>query len=253
MNINRTLARLEDFYLLCFTSIGLTFRRPFYFDEIVEQMRSIGVGSVLLVSLVSLFIGMALSLQTSSQLAVLGLDMYTGNIVGLSIITEIGPVSIGLSFAGRVGSGMASEIGAMAIGHQVDVLRVFGVDPIKRLVIPRMLACLIMLPLLTVIGDAIAILGGYYIAVFQGHQSGSLFLSEIKGNLTGVNILSGVLKPALFGYLIAAISCYAGLSTSGGAKGVRQATMQSVVIASIAIIITDFMVTRVLLILGLNI
>lgn len=250
MDINRTFARLQDFYLMCFTAIGSTLRRPFYLNETVDQMRSVGVGSVLLVFLVSLFIGMALSLETSTQLALLGLGLYTGNIVSLSIITEIGPVSIGLAFAGRVGSGMASEIGSMVIGHQVDVLRVFGIDPIKRLVVPRVLACMIMQPLLTIIGDAIGILGGYYIAVFELHQSGSVYWSEVKWNLTGVNFLSGLLKPMFFGFLTAAISCYAGLSTSGGAKGLRKATMQAVVISSIVIIITDFLITRVLLILG---
>lgn len=252
MDINRTFARLQDFYLMCLTSIGSTFRRPFYFNETIEQMRSVGVGSVLLVFLVSLFIGMALSLQTATQLAVLGLDMYTGNIVSLSIIKEIGPVSIGLAFAGRVGSGMASEIGSMVIGHQVDVLRVFGIDPIKRLVIPRILACMTMQPLLTIIGDTIGILGGYYIVVFERHQSSSVYWSQIKWNLTGVNMLSGLLKPMLFGFLIAAISCYMGLSTSGGAKGLRKSTMQAVVTASVGIIVTDFMITRILLILGLK-
>lgn len=253
MDINRTFARLQDYYWLCLTAFWSTFRRPFYIDEAVEQMRSVGVGSVLLVLLVSLFIGMALSLETSSQLALLGLGMYTGNIVGLSIITEIGPVSIGLAFAGRVGSGMASELGSMAIRHQVDVLRVFGIDPIKRLVIPRILACLITLPLLTIVGDAVSILGGYYIAVFERHQSASLYWTQIQWNLTGVNILSGLLKPVFFGFLIASISCFAGLSTSGGAKGLRHATMQSVVISSIAIIIADFLIARALQLLGLNV
>ncbi len=247
MDVRRTASQLQDFYILSVKSIGYIFRRPFYLDEIIEQMNYIGVGSLLLVALVSLFIGLALSLQISTELSLLGLQMYTGNIVGVSIIKEIGPVSIGLAFAGRVGSGMASEIGSMVIGHQVDVLRVYGVLPLKKLVVPRVLSCLVMLPLLTVIGDTIAILGSYYIAIYESHQSSAFFWSQIKATLTFSNMLTGVLKPVVFGYIIACVSCYKGLATSGGAKGLRMATTQAVVISSIAIIVADFMITRSLM------
>jgi phospholipid/cholesterol/gamma-HCH transport system permease protein len=249
MDMRRTTAKLQDFYVLSIKSIGYMFRRPFYLNETVDQMNYIGVGSLLLVILVSLFIGLALSLQISIELSLLGLQMYTGNIVGMAIIREIGPVSIGLAFAGRVGSGMASEIGSMVIGHQVDVLRVYGILPLKKLVIPRVLSCLVMLPLLTIIGDAVAILGSYYIAIYESHQSGAFFWSQIRDSLTMANILSGLLKPVIFGYIIACVSCYTGLATSGGAKGLRKATTQAVVISSIAIIITDFMITRTLMLL----
>jgi phospholipid/cholesterol/gamma-HCH transport system permease protein len=249
MDLNLTFAKLQDFYLLSAKAIGSIFRRPFYYNETIGQMNYIGLGSIVLVLLVSVFIGMALSLQISIQLSAVGLKMYTGNIVGLAIIKEIGPVSIGLVFAGRVGSGIASEIGSMVIGHQVDVLRVYGVSPIKKLVVPRLLSCLVMLPLLTVIGDAVSLLGGYYIAVYESSQSGTFFWSQIKDALTPINILSGLIKPVLFGFLIACISCYTGLATSGGAKGLRRATTQAVVISSIAIIITDFMVTRSIVLL----
>ncbi len=253
MDVHRTAAKLQDFYMMSIKSIGYVFRPPFYLDETIEQMNYIGVGSLLLVALVSLFIGLALSLQISTELSLLGLQMYTGNIVGMSIIKEIGPVSIGLAFAGRVGSGMASEIGSMVIGHQVDVLRVYGVLPIKKLVVPRVLSCVTMLPLLTVIGDTVAILGSYYIAIFESHQSGAFFWSQIKATLTFSSIFSGLIKPVVFGYLIACVSCYQGLATRGGAKGLRKATTQAVVIASIAIIVTDFMITRSMMIfLGEN-
>jgi phospholipid/cholesterol/gamma-HCH transport system permease protein len=196
---------------------------------------------------------MALSLQRSTELSSLGLKMYTGKIVGISIIREIGPVAIAFSFAGRMGSGMTSELGSMALGHQVDMLRVFGVDPVKKLVTPRVVSSTVMLPLLTVIGDAVSLAGGYYIAVYVGHQSGSFYWSQIRDILNFENIFSGVVKPFIFGYLIACISCHMGLTARGGARGLRQATTAAVVLSTVLIIITDFLLTRILLfVLGMK-
>jgi phospholipid/cholesterol/gamma-HCH transport system permease protein len=206
-----------------------------------------GTGSFFIVFLVSLFIGMALSLQISAELSELGLKMYTGKIVGVAIIREIGPVAIALVFAGRVGSGMASELGSMVLGHQVDILRVHGVNPIKKLVTPRVVSAVLMLPALTVIGDAVSLIGGYYISVFVSHQSGVFYWSQIKEIMDVDNIVSGVTKPFIFGYMISCISCYMGLSTKGGARGLRESTTKAVVFSMIMIIIVDFMLTRVLL------
>jgi phospholipid/cholesterol/gamma-HCH transport system permease protein len=205
-----------------------------------------GSGSFFIIFLVSLFIGMALSLQISAELSALGLKMYTGRIVGMAIIREIGPVAIALSFAGRVGSGITSEIGSMTLNHQVDILRVHGINPIKKLVTPRVISALVMLPVLTVIGDAISILGGYYISVFVSHQSSSFYWSQIKEIMDFKNIFSGIAKPFIFGYLIACVSCYMGLSTSGGAEGLRKSTTTAVVISTILIIVSDFVLTRIL-------
>jgi phospholipid/cholesterol/gamma-HCH transport system permease protein len=210
-------------------------------------MDYIGAGSVFIIFLVSLFIGMALSLQISAELSELGLKMYTGRIVGLSIIKEVGPVAIALSFAGRVGSGMASELGSMTLGHQVDILRVHGISPLKKLVTPRVISSILMLPILTVIGDAVSLAGGYYISVFVSHQSGFFYWSQIKEILDFESIFTGLSKPFFFGYLISCISCYMGLSTRGGSAGLRKSTTTAVVISTIMIIISDFMITRVLL------
>jgi phospholipid/cholesterol/gamma-HCH transport system permease protein len=245
---------LQDFYL--FSSRGLLslIRKPFYFKDMIEQMDYAGTGSFIIILLVSLFIGMALSLQLSAELSGLGLKMYIGKIVGVSIIREIGPVMTALVFAGRVGSGMASELGSMILGHQVDTLRVFGVDPVKKLVTPRILSSLIMLPALTIVGDAISILGGYYIAVFVSLQSSTFYWSSIQGVLNFENVLSGSIKPFVFGYLIACISCYMGLSTKGGAIGLRRATTRAVVASFIMIIVADFILTRILLyVLGFSV
>ena len=249
MNIREIVTELQNFYIMSLRSFLGLFRKPFYLRDLVEQMDYAGAGSFFIVFLVSLFIGMALTLQISIELASLGLKMYTGKIVGVSIIREIGPVAIALSFAGRVGSGMASEIGAMVIGHQVDILRVYGIDPVKKLVIPRVLSATIMLPLLTLIGDAVALAGGAYISVFVGHDSGSFYWSQIRGAMSFANMISGIVKPFIFGWIIACISCYMGLATRGGSKGLRQATTTAVVLSTIMIIISDFVLTQILLVL----
>jgi phospholipid/cholesterol/gamma-HCH transport system permease protein len=222
-------------------------RKPFYFKDLIEQMDYAGAGSLSIVLIVSLFLGMALSLQLSAELSTVGLKMYTGNIVGISIIREMGPVVTALIFAGRVGSGMASELGSMILGHQVDTLRVFGVDPLKKLVAPRVLSSIIMLPTLTIIGDAVSILGGYFIAVYVSHQSGTVYWSSIRAVFDYENVVAGSVKPFIFGYLIATISCYMGLSTKGGAIGLRRTTTRAVVASFIMIIVADFILTRILL------
>jgi len=245
--IKELINALQDFYLLSLRGLVGTIRRPFYLKDMIEQMDYAGAGSFLIIILVLLFIGMALSLQLSAELSVLGLKIYTGMIVGVSVIREIGPVTAALVFAGRVGAGMASELGSMILGHQVDTLRVFGVDPIKKLVTPRILSSLLMLPALTIIGDAVSLFGGYYIAVFVSHQSSAFYWSSIRDVLTFENVFSGSVKPFIFGYLIACISCYMGLSTRGGAMGLRRSTTRAVVVSMIAIIVSDFMLTRILL------
>lgn len=237
---------LQNFYFLSARALLGILGKPFYGRDAIEQMDYAGAGSFAIILFVSLFIGMALSLQLSAELSILGLKMYTGRIVGLSIIREIGPVLTALVFAGRVGSGTASELGSMILGHQVDTLRVFGVDPVKKLVTPRVLSAIVMLPILTIIGDGVALFGGYFIAVYVSHQSGSVYWSSVREVLTFANVLLGSIKPFIFGYLIACISCYMGLSTKGGAIGLRRTTTKAVVISFIMIIVADFILTRVL-------
>jgi phospholipid/cholesterol/gamma-HCH transport system permease protein len=245
---------LQEFYLLSFRGLLGLARKPFYLKDTIEQMDYAGAGSFFIVLLISLFIGMALSLQLSAELSPLGLKMYIGRVVGVSIIREIGPVLTAVVFAGRVGSGIASELGSMILGHQVDTLRVFGVDPIKKLVTPRITSSIVMLPVLTIIGDAVSLFGGYFIAVFVGHQSGTVYWSSIREVLDFENVLSGFVKPFVFGYLIACISCYTGLSTRGGAIGLRRTTTRAVVASFITIVAADFVMTRILLyILGFSV
>jgi phospholipid/cholesterol/gamma-HCH transport system permease protein len=242
-------SELQDFYLLSFQGLLGLIRRPFYLRDAIDQMDYAGAGSLLIILLISLFIGMALSLQLSAELSKVGLKMYTGRVIGTSITREIGPVLAALTFAGRVGSGTASELGSMILGHQVDTLRAFGVDPIKKLVTPKILGSVVMLPALTVIGDAAALIGGYFIAVSVTGQSGAFYWSSILEVLDFENVLAGTIKPFIFGFIIACISCYMGLSTRGGAIGLRRTTTKAVVFSFIMIIISDFALTRILLLL----
>jgi len=254
MRIKELINELQDFYLLSLSGLLGAGRRPFYFKDMIEQMDYAGAGSLIIVLLVSLFIGMALSLQISAELSWVGLKMYTGKIVGVSIIREIGPVLIALVFAGRVGSGIASELGSMVLGHQVDTLRAFGVDPVKKLVTPRILSAIVMLPALTIIGDALSLLGSYFIATFVSHQSSTVYWSSIRDIFVYENVLAGSIKPFIFGYLVACISCYMGLTTKGGAIGLRRTTTKAVVTSFITIIVADFILTRILLyILGFSV
>lgn len=254
MKVKNLIKDLQDYYLLSFEGMRGLHKKPFYLRDTIEQMDYAGAGSLFIILLVCFFIGMALSLQLSAELAKIGLKMYTGKVVGVAIIREIGPVACALVFVGKVGSGMASELGSMILGHQVDTLRAFGVDPVKKLVTPRILSSILMLPALTLIGDAIAILGGYYIAVFVSHQSGTFYWSSIREVLTFENTLAGAAKPFIFGYLISSISCYMGLSTQGGAIGLRRTTTKAVVTSIVMIIVADFILTRILLyVLGFSV
>jgi phospholipid/cholesterol/gamma-HCH transport system permease protein len=247
MRMIEIIGELQDFYTLSVRGLLGVLNRPFYLKDTIEQMDYVGSGSLFIVLLSSMFIGMALSLQLAAELSAMGLKMYIGKIVGVAVIREIGPVLTALVYAGRVGSGMASELGSMILGHQVDTIRVFGVDPMKKLVTPRILSSVIMLPLLTVIGDLVSILGGYFVAVFVSRQSATFYWSSIRDAIYLENVLSGIIKPFVFGYLIACIGCYMGLSTRGGATGLRVATTKAVVASIIAVIMSDFILTRILL------
>jgi phospholipid/cholesterol/gamma-HCH transport system permease protein len=249
IGVKGLISDLQDFYVLSFRGLVGLGRKPFYLRDTLEQMDYAGPGSLLIIVLVSLFIGMALSLQLSAELSRVGLKLYTGSVVGISVTREIGPVLAALVFAGRVGSGVASELGSMILGHQVDTLRAFGVDPVKKLVTPRILAALVMLPALTLIGDAVSLFGGYVIAVSINQEGGSFYWNSILEILTFENVFAGTIKPFMFACIIACISCHVGLSTSGGAIGLRRATTKAVVLSFIMIIVADFVLTRILLLI----
>jgi phospholipid/cholesterol/gamma-HCH transport system permease protein len=223
------------------------FRRPYYLQDILTQMDLIGVGSLTVVLLTGFFTGAVLTLQTSKTLSTFGAVGFTGALVSVSLVRELGPVLASLMVAGRVGSGMASELGSMLVTEQINAMRALGTDPVKKLVIPRVLATLAMLPVLTIVADGVGVLGGLFIAVFVLHISSNLYLNRAWDALTYMDLFGGLLKPLVFGATLAIVSCYCGLRTYGGTQGVGRSTTQAVVASSILILIFDLFLTRLIL------
>jgi phospholipid/cholesterol/gamma-HCH transport system permease protein len=255
----RTKARLlsiQEYFSLAFKSLRFIFARPFYAQDMVQQMDEIGVKSLGIVLLTGFFTGMVLALQSSVQLKLFGATLYIGTLVTASMIRELGPVLAGLMVAGRVGSGIAAQLGSMRVTEQIDALNTLGTDPIKKLVTPRVVAALIMLPVLTVINDFIGILGGNVIASAMVGLPASQYWRTVWDAIAGGgftfryipnDFIMGLTKPFVFGGLISITACYFGLNTTGGTEGVGIATTRTVVVSSILILIVDYFITQVLL------
>ena len=221
--------------------------RPYYFRDIVEQFEAIGVGSLTVVVLTGFFTGAVLALQSGMTLDQFGARPFVGRLVSASMIKELGPVLTGLMLAGRIGSGIAAELGSMVVTDQINALRALGTDPVRKLVVPRVLAGFWMAPVLTVIADTVGILGGWLIAVFQLRVSSSVYWNSIVEALYLDDAWMGLIKPFCLGYVIVSIGCHVGLRTTGGTQGVGRATTNAVVAASVAVIAVDFFVTRLLI------
>ncbi len=209
-------------------------------------MDNIGVGSLTIVLLTGFFTGGVLTLQTLPTLKYYGAQDKTGYFVALSLVRELGPVLTALMVTGRVGSAIAAELGSMNVSQQIDAMRALGTDPIRKLVTPRLLALIVMMPLLTVVADVVGIIGGYFVASSLFSMSFNGFFNSVRDGITSDDMLGGIIKPIFFGLIIGAIACYKGLSTGGGTVGVGQATTKSVVTASIVVIIADFFLARAL-------
>ena len=238
---------VQDIAFLAAKAFGGAFRRPYYVRDILLQMEQIGVGSLSVIMLTGFFTGAVLTLQTSKSLSRFGAVALTGSLVAISLVRELGPVLASLMLAGRVGSGIASELGSMIVTEQINAMRALGTDPIKKLVVPRMLASIAMLPVLTIIADSVGIIGGMVIAVFILHISGNMYLSSAWRSLTYMDLLGGLLKPLIFGATVALVGCHCGLRTHGGTQGVGRSTTQAVVASSILILVFDLFLTRLIL------
>jgi len=220
------------------------FRRPFERALWLEQLEHLGVQSLTITNVTLLFTGMVLAVQTSYSLKSYGGQSFVGNLLGLSIVRELGPVLTALMVAGRVGAGITAEIGSMTVTEQVDALRVLAASPVKKLVVPRVGALIIAMPLLTVLADIVGLFGGMVMAVSEVGQTRAYFVGHVLMALTMQDVMSGVGKTFFFAFFIGIIACYNGLSATGGADGVGKATTNTVVSASIAIIISDFFLTK---------
>ena len=242
----RFLAGLQELALFSARVFRSCFRGPFYLRDIYEQAYIAGVGSMHLALISAFFAGQALGLQFARQLAETGTVTLLGTLMTIAVVRALGPDLIGLVVAARMASGYTAEIGAMKSANQIDALVAFGTDPIKKLVVPRVVALFIMLPLLVILGDAIALIGGAIMAKYVAHVSLSLYWSQASRAMTFGTILIGVVKPAVFALLISLIGCWKGFTSSGGTRGVGLSTTESVTIVSVMLLITDFMLTRVL-------
>jgi phospholipid/cholesterol/gamma-HCH transport system permease protein len=234
------------FFQILGRTIAWTPRPPYDFRELVRQMVRIGVDSLPVVLLTALFTGMVMALQTFSTLKRFNAEGFVGSLVALSMVRELAPVISSLLIAGRCGSAMGAELGTMRVTEQIDALEVLATDPVHFLVVPRVWATVFMLPLLIVVADAIGIVGGYLISVVYFGANPVTYTENTFRYMDLEDITSGLIKAAVFGLIIAVVGCQKGYFTRGGAEGVGRATTRAVVLASIAILISDFFLTKIL-------
>jgi phospholipid/cholesterol/gamma-HCH transport system permease protein len=237
-----------EFGILAARTVGVMGQRRFPFREILVQFESIVVRSTTIVSITALFTGMVLALQTVVSLTRFGAKPYTGSFVGLAFVLELGPILTALMVSGRVGAGITAELGSMAVTEQVDAIRAMGADPVQKLVLPRVISLTIGLPLLTMLANILGILGGLIIAGQYGITANS-YLQSVINVVDVTDVFSSLAKTFVFGWIIATVGCHLGLTTRGGTVGVGRATTAAVVTASIAVLVSDFFLTKVILLL----
>lgn len=238
---------IQDYSLLTWEAIADIFSRPRYWGEMFLQMDYIGVGSVPIVLLTGLFTGGVLALQSNYGLKEFGAISMTPTLVTKSVVKELGPVITALMVSGRDASGMASEIGSMKITDQIDAMRALGADPTRRLVTPRIIATIFMLFFLTILSDAVGILGGALVAIFVLGLNAATYLHASYQCLVYSDVIQGLTKPIFFGFIIATVGCTFGMKTKGGTRGVGHSTTQAVVVASVFIIVVDFLISRAMI------
>lgn len=245
--LKRVALEVQDYGRMVVAALRAVCSPPFYRYDIIEQFDKIGVSSLTVVLLTGFFTGAVLALQSGLTLDQFGARPVVGRLVSASMIKELGPVLTGLMLTGRVGSGIAAELGSMAVTDQINALRALGTDPIRKLVVPRLLSGFFMAPVLTVISDFVGILGGWIVARFQLQVSSGVYWSSILEALYPADVWMGLIKPFVLGFVIVSIACHVGLRTSGGTQGVGKATTNAVVAGSVAVIAADFFVTRLLI------
>jgi len=225
------------------------FRPPFEWRLTIVQLEQCGIDSWSITFLTAIFTGMVMAMQFAIGLEPFGASMYTGKLVALGIVRELGPVLTALLVGGRVGSGFTAEIGSMNVTEQVDAIRALGADPIRKLVLPRLLAMTIACPLLTIMADLIGCFGGAIITVFEVDVTFRFVYEQMTETIGIADLMHGIGKSVFFGFFIALIGCWNGLRTHGGTEGVGIATTQTVVYTSITILVSDFILTRIFLVL----
>jgi phospholipid/cholesterol/gamma-HCH transport system permease protein len=241
------LDQLGQIGILTHDFLRYLFRRPFESRALIDQLDSVGYRSLNVVNLTAIFSGMVLALQMGQFLEKFGAKIYVSRIMGLSLLREMGPVLAALMIAARVGAGFSAELGTMKVTEQIDAMRALGTSPVKKLVVPRVLATIIMMPILAALADAIGLFGGWVISVTELGVNGDYFYKSLIQHVELGDFTSGLGKAIFFGYLIGIIACFKGLTASGGADGVGRATTSAVVAASISVLISDFFLTKLFL------
>ena len=246
----RWILHVQEYSQLSARSVSSLFSPPYYVSDVLDQMDIIGVGSLPIVLLTGFFIGAVMVLQTAAQFERFGQTALTADVVSLALVRELGPSITGLLVAGRNASGMASELGSMIVTEQVDAMRAMGTDPVRKLVTPRMVATVLMLPLLTAMADFMGLIGGYLVSFFTLRLGAVTFWTRAIDILEFSDLMQGLTKPLVFGFIIATVGCYQGLKVKGGTQGVGRATTQAVVTASVVILVSNFFLTKLMLYLA---
>jgi phospholipid/cholesterol/gamma-HCH transport system permease protein len=241
---------VQNYVLLSMRALTNVLTPPHYIADTMEQMDVIGVGSLPIVLLTGFFIGAVMVLQSAAQFERFGETTLTGDVVAVALVRELGPTITGLLVAGRNASGIASELGSMLVTEQVDAMRAMGTDPTRKLVTPRVIATVLMLPLLTAMADFIGLVGGYVVSYFTLRLGAVTFWTRAIHALEFSDLMQGMTKPIIFGFILSTVGCYYGLTVRGGTQGVGRATTQAVVASSVFILVTNFFLTKVMLFLA---
>jgi phospholipid/cholesterol/gamma-HCH transport system permease protein len=230
-------------------AVAALFRRPFEFQATIYQMESLGVSSMGIASVTALFVGMVMAVQFAFGLQKFGGMEYTGRIIGLSFSRELAPTLTAVIVGGRIGAGIAAEVGSMAVTEQIDAIRALGADPVKKLVVPRLIASVFVMPVLGAFALVLGFAGAMGITSVQFDIPPGFFLRTSLGSVNFADYFSGMYKTPIFGAIIALVGCHFGMTTRGGTEGVGQATTRTVVAISISILIADFFLTKLSIIM----
>lgn len=248
--VKRSILAVQDYTNLSLRAITNAFRKPFYMADAIQQADLIGVGSLPIVILTGMFTGIVLALNTSKTLEQFGSLSLTGRLVSFSMVRELGPVLTSLMVAGRNASGMASELGSMTVTEQIDAMRALGTDPYKKLVTPRVLSTVFMMFFLTIVSDLVGLVGGWIISFSMLGLDSTQYWNSAYQILKYNDVITGLVKPLVFGFIIATVGCYYGMNTKGGTQGVGRSTTQAVVVASVLILFVDAVLTQLFITLS---